>query len=201
MTASTLTQQHAASNHDDLTSGWLTHHDTAALRYMRARLHRFIQTEPAVERTHAPHIVYIPEPDNRQHRVVALNSAALLSGVVLTFVAFFGHKRTDSDAAQLDALDHELIHECLKMPQLLSYSSLELSDGSWANLVLLQSPDGIARWVESPRHAYAAHEVAPKSYREIRIHRGTLPAGLEPHGAIEFHRTRHFAYTTTTATV
>jgi len=42
----------------------------------------------------------------------------------------------------LRALDAELIEELRHNPHILSYSSLELPDGSWGNLVIMRSPQG-----------------------------------------------------------
>lgn len=196
MTAFTPTIQRytSTSKHTPEPNGWLAHHDAAALRYMRTRLYEHVTqlTNDSADQRFS--LVYLPEPDNRQHRVVLVNVAALLQSNELTFVAFFGHKRRDVDATMLDSLDHELIREFEAYPHLLSYSSLELSDGSWANLVLMSSPEGIARWAESQRHAYAARELAPDCYTSIRLHRGSLSAGIDPNGLVEFARTKHFAF-------
>lgn len=182
----------SSRHHDPSVHGWLAHHDAAALDYMAAQLHRFVQD--AVTRADSLPVVFLPEPDGRQHRVVLVNAEALRSKGELTFVAFFGYKRPEIDAKILDELDQELIQEFIGYPHLLSYSSLELSDGSWANLVLMSSPAGIAHWAESQRHAYAAREIAPKCYRSIRLHRGVLRTGIALESDVEFRRTKLFAW-------
>jgi hypothetical protein len=55
---------------------------------------------------------------------------------------------------------------------------LELADGNWANLVIMQHAEGIQRWRTSQKHAYVARKFAPLFYSGIRIHNGVLPRGL-----------------------
>ena len=168
--------------------------DAEIVRYMRERLYAYVSLIDARMTSGTGQMIYLREPQNHQHRVVLLNMPVLQASDALTFVAFFGEKRADADAATLDALDHELIREFHAFPHLISYSSLELADGSWANLVLMSSPEGIMRWAESQRHQDAAHHVAPTCYRSIRLHRGTLNTGIAPSGQITFARTKHFAF-------
>lgn len=194
MTTTIQTYDRSLKHYASVTDGWLAHHDAAALQYIASQLYHYIQQPVAIFPDHAPPIVFLPEPDNRQHRVVLVNAPELRLNRELTFVAFFGYKRAEIDAKMLDELDHELIHEFIAYPHLLSYSSLELSGGSWANLVLMSSPAGITHWAESQRHAYAVREIAPKCYHSIRLHRGVLRTGIAPESDVEFRRTKLFVF-------
>ena len=167
--------------------------DIAALRYMHTRLaHAIDDSEPAA--SPPPHIIYLPEPQRRQHRVVLMSAAALRAGTDLTFVGFFGQKRPGLNDSVLDALDIALINEFQDYPHMVSYSSLELAGGAWGNLVLMSSPEGITRWAASTRHAYAARQVAPHCYTTIRLHRGVLAAGAGPNSALQLRDTKLFEF-------
>jgi hypothetical protein len=166
--------------------------DVIALHYMLARLLEHFS--PADEAAARSPILYLPEHDGRQHRIVLLNSMPQHTGEKLTFVGFFGRKRTSADASLLDALDAELIQELYDYPHMLSYSSLELPDGSWGNLVLMSSPQGAVHWAGSTRHAYAAHQVAPACYTTIRLHSGMVTLNGAADAALHIQRTKHFDY-------
>lgn len=166
--------------------------DEIALHYMLARLReQFSQARQSSVR--AP-ILYLPERDGRQHRIVLLNNMPLHTDERFVFVGFFGRKRTSADSSMLDALDAELIQELYEYPHMLSYSSLELSDGSWGNLVLMNSPQGAVHWAGSARHAYAAHKVAPACYTTIRLHSGVVTLHGAAEAALHIQRTKHFEY-------
>ena len=72
-------------------------------------------------------------------------------------------------------------------PGALSYSSLELPDGNWGNLIVLDGPPAREQWRTGSRHAYAAEELAPRHYTVIRLHRGRVDGGLrdEPRLVLE----------------
>src|SRR5690349_4336934 len=89
------------------------------------------------------HVQYVHEEHNRLHRVVLIDRTALRLSGELAFVGFFGQRRGDANAALLQDIDTELIQEFLHHRYVLSYSSCELPDGNWANMVLLLHVDGI----------------------------------------------------------
>jgi hypothetical protein len=167
--------------------------DAVTLRIMLARLYAQISKATGTP-AQLPSTLYLPEPDGRQHRVVVLNEGALRIGGQLPFVGFFGRKRASVDADMLDTLDAELIEELRHNPHMLSYSSLELPDGSWGNLVIMRSPQGAVDWASSARHAHAAYTIAPACYLTIRLHSGVLILNGPPHGELQIRRTKHFDY-------
>lgn len=124
------------------------------------------------------HVQYLHDEHERMHRMVIRDRAALTTESELTVVGFFGEQRGKANPALLQDIDTELIQEFLQHRSVLSYSSLELADGNWGNLVILQHTDGIEHWRASQRHAYAARELAPIYYARIRLHNGVLPTGL-----------------------
>src|SRR5262245_25579911 len=152
--------------------------DVAILEHMRARLRETLgegarAVGDPLKRELS--IVSIKEDGERLHRMVVLSRQQLFDATVLTVVGFFGHKGGSLHPAILQDVDTDLLLECLHDAYVLSYSSLELPDGNWANLVLLLDASGIEHWRVSQRHAYAARELAPLVYKTIRPHNGTLP--------------------------
>lgn len=152
--------------------------DLALIEYMRKRLCRLLSQTRKLPDQPRPLILHFLEDDVRKHRIVLSRPEALLSASTLVFVGFCGRKRNDVDKSVLDHVDVELIGEFRQHPDLLSYSSLELQTGDWRNLVLMGRPRGIEHWQTSARHRYAARELAPKYYTNVRLHRGLLSGGL-----------------------
>ena len=170
------------------------HNDDQVLRYMRAKLYQHVSQRVTVDGPTGHAFEYLVEPDGRQHRIVLMNRATLGRGGPFAFVGFFGRKRPDADSVVLDELDRELVAEFIDHPQLLSYSSLELADGSWANLVVMSSPEAAMHWGNSARHAYAVREVAPRCYLTIRLHSGVIIAGERSIDLLHIKRTKYFDF-------
>ncbi len=72
-------------------------------------------------------------------------------------------------------------------------SILELHDGNWCNLVLLNDPEVKIRLKNSETHRYAAYELAPSCYEWIRLHNGIMPAGLAGDDML-LQKTRYYLY-------
>ena len=150
--------------------------DLVAIRAMAGGL-RLILGRPLPDGPR-PFVRQSPEPDGREHRAVICNDRVLRAGRDLTFVGFFAKKRRGLDHTPLTTTDDELILEFPRHPGILSYSSLELADGNWANLIVADPPDAKDHWRTSEKHAYAARELAPKHYTVVRLHHGVLPGRL-----------------------
>jgi hypothetical protein len=172
--------------HDRLPDRLFTHPehnqtDAAILDRMRSRLHDTLikadigASDPLNRELY---IQYVQEEHERLHRMVILSRQQLLTAGELTVVGFFGEKRGEANPALLQDVDTELVQEFLQHTHVLSYSSLELADGNWANMVLMLTSEGIQHWRASHKHAYAARELAPQFYHTIRLHNGVLPGGL-----------------------
>jgi hypothetical protein len=135
-----------------------------------------------------------PAPPGRQHRAIVCDERALRSLRDLAFVAFFALKRPDADPAALTAADDALVEEFPRHPGIRSYSSLELPDGNWGNLIVVDPPEAREHWRESERHAWAARELAPRHYAVVRIHHGLFPGGLLAGRDARIVRTRYLDY-------
>jgi hypothetical protein len=151
--------------------------DLAVIRTMAAALRGLLggSLAPAPR----PLVCAPPTTGGRQHRAIVCDDARLRVARDLAFVGFFATKRPDADAAALTAADDELVREFPQHPGILAYSSVELADGSnWGNMIVLDPPEARDHWRTSPRHAWAAGELAPRHYTVVRLHHGVFPGGL-----------------------
>lgn len=150
--------------------------DLRPMLVMAAALRRLLN-DPLPEGPR-PTLLWIPQTDRRQHRVAVANEGPLRAARDLAFVGFFGKKRPGIDATPLTAADDEMIQDFPAHPGILSYSSLELADGNWANLILTDPPEAQDEWRDSEKHAYAVRELAPRHYTVVRLYTGVFPQGL-----------------------
>ena len=109
----------------------------------------------------------------RAHRALVCDASRLDDGRDVAGVGFFAEKRRDRDPTPLTVMDDELIGEFPAHPDVLSYSSLELDDGDWGNLILLDGEAARHRWRAGERHAYAAASWRPATTRTCASTRAT----------------------------
>ena len=112
----------------------------------------------------------------------------------LCFVGFFGERHLDRSMEPLESANAELVLEFRNYPGILSYSSMELYDGNWANLVIHDVPKAREYWRSSERHAEAAERLSPQFYQSVRIHNGTIPGGLSGGGDVVIQTTKYWDY-------
>lgn len=168
--------------------------DLAAVDVMLAAVRRALATGAGRWDEPRPRVLTLPGLDGRAHRAIVCDAERLGDGRDLAWVGFFGVKRRDRDPTALTAMDDELIGEFPAHRGVLSYSSLELADGDWGNLILLDGDAARERWREGERHAYAARELAPRHYAVVRLHQGVLPGGVEAGREPALRRTKYFDY-------
>src|SRR5262245_40429753 len=169
-----------------------TAEDLASIHVMAARLRELLrQPLPVGPR---PLVTEAPEPDGRQHRVVLCDEERLRTAPEPGFVGFFATKRPGLDHAPLTLTDDELIRELPAHPGILSYGSLELADGNWGNLILVDPPDAREQWRTGAKHAWAARELAPRHYTVLRLHNGRFPGGILAGGSPVLDRTRYWDF-------
>ncbi len=153
--------------------------DLESIYVMLAALRRAPREPQPSPHRPRPLVLNVPEPSGCQHRTIICDDRRLRLERELNLVGFFARKRVDRDCSPLTAMDDELILEFPDHPGILSYSSLELADGNWGNLIALDSPDARDHWRMSEKHAYAARELAPRYYTVVRLHNLVLPGGLD----------------------
>jgi hypothetical protein len=158
--------------------------DIALLRYMARRLHlavdQFDQSD-SLRRTRAQ-VYNMQERGGRTHRIVVYRAEKLRIPKPLTFVGFISERQKQLSPTIIQAIqraDKKLIGELAGTPSVLSYSSLELRNGDWCNLVLLSDTNAKTPIRNSETHKYAAYHLAPSYYTWIRLHNGVMPEGLD----------------------
>jgi hypothetical protein len=170
-----------------------TTRDLAAVGLMLENIRRQVSAA-ALPTGPRPLVLAGHETDGRAHRAIVCDARRLGDGRDLAWVGFFAVKRRDVDSAPLTVRDEELIQEFPDHPGILSYSSLELGDGDWGNLILLDGDEAREHWRVSERHAHAARELAPRHYTDVRLHQGILPGGVRARGEAILRRTKYYDY-------
>ena len=170
--------------------------DLVLLRYMAQRIYvtLYLLDEPADPA--APLLYYSEEGHKHTHRIAIYRPQELLLNNQLNFVGFISSKqKPDSPQVieEIHTVDKELVVELVNTPGLLSYSSLELREGRWSNLVLFSDTETKKHIRNSETHAYAAYELAPRYYEWVRIHTGIMPGGLARNEMI-LQKTRHYLF-------
>jgi hypothetical protein len=168
--------------------------DLAAASRMLGEIQRQVRRGETVPARAQPLVLERRESSGRAHRAIIFDTRRLGDGRDLVWVGFFGMKRRDVDATPLSTMDAELVQELPAHPEILSYSSLELDDGDWGNLILLAGDEGREHWRTSARHAYAVRELAPHHYVHVRLHQGVLPGGASAGVAPVLRRTKYYDY-------
>ena len=180
------------SMYTDVTKGKL---DLMVLRHMARRLHLTLYQleEPTSPQ---PLLYKLQERHGHTHRIVIYKYQELLLKRSLTFVGFISGKQKQIHDSVVDAIqkvDGRLVEELVHIPGILSYSSLELRNGDWCNLVLLSDSDAKRQLKNTETHTYAAHELANHYYEWIRLHNGIMPHGLD-HTEMILQKTRRYTF-------
>lgn len=128
------------------------------------------------------------------HRLLICDLERLRSHPGVFVVGFFGDKRPSKDGWSLEEANTAIVGEFSEYPGILSYASVELPEGHWANMVLHDDPVDIQFWRTSEMHAWAVETLSPEHYFNIRIHNGRLTSGLFDRPRIEIHKTKYYDY-------
>jgi hypothetical protein len=154
--------------------------DLLILRHMARRMHTHLLG--LTKACPYPVISYAEEQRNRTHRMVVYHpqEAEMLTRK-LTFIGFIGGLQghvSPTTIQEIHRMDNILLAELAHHPGLISYSSLELHQGRWYNLVLLNNEQAKHYFHHNSTHSYAAQLVATYYYAWIRLHTGVMPVGL-----------------------
>jgi hypothetical protein len=142
-----------------------------------------------------PVITSVAKPGQRSHRIVIYRP--LPPGQqIFQFVSFVSKRLSDipsSIAKALTDVDRKLVIELTDYPGLLHYSSLELPDDIWYNLVVFAHSAAKDDILHLKTHQFAAYALAPFSYQWIRLHYGTI-AGERFAASLALYKTKHYVF-------
>lgn len=173
--------------------------DLLVLRYMAQRVHITLGLLDQPDNLSRPLLYYSEERRRRTHRLAIYHPQELVLTNCIAFVGFVSGKRKPGGPSILNEIhnvDQKLIAELVSIPDVLSYSSLQLRDGNWCNLVLLRNAEAKIHVSKTKTHAYAAYTLAPHYYDWVRLHYGVMPLGLGRNDMI-LQKTRYYIYSET----
>jgi hypothetical protein len=165
--------------------------DVEKLSYVLRRLNYILTS--AVEA--AEFISAELQEGNLLHRVKIFNPNRLRLQQELNFVGFWGKRRADVShevSAAVERIDGQLVASLWQHPAILSYSSLQLSESTWINLVLLREASGKAHFHNSPLHQHVSQQLSPRYHDTVRLHNGTLSGGLK--GRLQLESTKYYDF-------
>lgn len=169
--------------------------DRQLLAYMLQDLRALVRRRRSGELDLAPHEVLAWSVHDLARRQVICDPAGLEAQRDVCIVGFFGERRGDpASQPRIDRLEESLVGEFRNYPGVLSYSSIELVDDYWANLVVHTSADDREEWRKGEVHREAAEEASPEHYRSVRIHHGVLEDGVCSSNMIRLVRTKYWDY-------
>ncbi|MDG2025617.1 MAG: hypothetical protein P8J50_00740 [Acidimicrobiales bacterium] len=152
--------------------------DLALLNYLLQDLRALIRQARRGDVTLHDQQVINWEVHGLARRTVICDPARLMEIADVQLVGFFGDRRAEANKPVVDQSEFDLIDEFANYPGIMSYSSVELDDGYWANLVVHREPDDREAWRGSEVHRDAVDRVAPMAYHGVRIHNGCILDGV-----------------------
>jgi len=170
--------------------------DLVLLRYMAQRINvtLYLLDEPVDPSQ--PLLYYSEEGHKHTHRIAIYRPQELLQNSELDFVGFISRRQQPGNPQVIEeirAVDKKLIIELISTPGLMSYSSLELRDGRWCNLVLFSGSETKIHIRNSETHAYAAYQLSPCYYDWVRLHNGIMSGGLA-RNEILLQKTKYYQF-------
>jgi hypothetical protein len=185
--------QHFALTHVDDGSQDLTilNYIAQATFHLADQLHRDASSL-ALPATH------ISETARGYTRRIIINTCAPIKQMTLPFVSFVSKKQADIiERVQQDIadIDEAIVSGLARQSSLLSYSSFQLAERDWYNLVLFSQASAKQDMLSVQLHQLAAYELAPKYYQWIRLHHGTITRN-DAVTAITFQLTKYYRFHT-----
>lgn len=172
--------------------------DGMLLGYMARRLQLTLNQLEIFDasRRASPLVYHLQERRGQTHRIALYHPEALLMQAPLAFVGFLSARQKQLCPSILHAIkrtDKRLVMELADVPGILSYSSLELRNGDWCNLVVLTDASVKRHIMGSQTHQYAAYLLAQAYYVWIRLHSGVMPEGLD-HMEMRLLKTKYYTF-------
>lgn len=167
----------------------LTHPDRVGLIYLADHLEATIRALPA-QLCASPPYFFHQRAAGVARRVVLFQHPTYVLDHACHFVAFFGMRRPHLAQGLIDAVtadDERLMDAMMHYPQMLGYTSLELADHNWCNLVLFRDVAALDFVQTHEAHQHASRQLAAQYYSQIRLYHGMLREGIA-------EATRHFQF-------
>ena len=168
--------------------------DIALLNYLLQDLRALTRRAAKSEITLVDQQVITWEVHGLGRRTVVCDPTGLIGNVDVQIVGFFGDRRTDADREAVDDGELNLIDELGNHPGILSYSSVELVDDYWANLVVHRAPGDRETWRQNTVHQHVVDRVAPNAYHGVRIHNGRIRGGVPGTETVVLEHTKYWDY-------
>ena len=168
--------------------------DLALMNYLLQDLRVLVRQADAGDTELHPYQTITWDVHGLKRRTVMCDPASLLMGTDVYVVGFLGDRRSSDDAKEIDAFEIDVIGEFRQYPGILSYSSVELIDSQWANLVVHRTTSDREAWRNSPVHMEAAEDLATRVYRSVRIHNGFIRGGPISSETVTIETTKYFDY-------
>ena len=132
--------------------------------------------------------------DDLVRRLLVCNEEKLRSHEDLCVVGFFGERHQNVEMGPLERANAQVVAQFKDYPGILSYSSVELPGGYWANMVLHDDPVDREYWRRSALHAEAARNLSPLHYKTVRIHNLRLTDRVMNDPDFSVRRTKYWDY-------
>jgi hypothetical protein len=167
--------------------------DLDVMAYMLQDLRTLLRSADAGKVEVAAHAAIAWQVHGLRRRTVVCDPEQVRARQRVSIVGFFGNRRSELPYEAVDTIDVRLLDEFRSYPGILSYTSTELADDYWANLVVHAEPEDRESWRGSTAHAHAV-DMAPHLYSSVRIYNGHLPEGVGGSRAIEIDSTKYWDY-------
>jgi hypothetical protein len=167
--------------------------ESRILRYMMLRLCQVLESSSRRDMT-APQIKELLEADGRYHRVLLIQPARIPAQGHFSVVGFFGQRSFDASETDANERDKMLFEEMTRHQGLLSYSTLELTNGDYANCVLFTDEEAKNHWGRSAVHELAVREFSPRYYHSVRLYNGVLAAPIMESHKLKLTAVKYFDY-------
>lgn len=169
------------------------HHltDFPVLRFMLHQLGRILEPRSQVEEQFESEI--IPEADGRRHRYLIPRPSRLAAARDMVVVGFFGQRRPEIPVAYFAKMDKDLRQEIPQYEAILSYSCMELKNGEFSNLVLLENEVVKAAWREGNNHLKAIDQ-SPEYYSSVRIYNGRIEKDIYDPESLQLLSVKYWDY-------
>jgi hypothetical protein len=130
-----------------------------------------------------------------RHWLVIPDALALGGAHDVTVVGFFGDLRPGIDHSAIYQLEADVVARLGRYAAagLLGYYDAEIAPALHGNLVLFATREVPSEWHRDRVHA-AAVASAPRHYRVVRLHQGTIRGELLGRGHLVIQRTRYFDF-------